>query len=717
MGARTLGKGVSVTGLSNELLELAQARGVATEYWDWRGNHVQVPEETVLAVLAAMDIDASTSSAAAAALEQERTARWRRMLPACVVVTQSEEPTIWVHVDDGAPAEVWIELETGTVRRDLWQVDNGLPPRMVDGQMVGEATFRLPNGLPLGYHTIWARSGDQESSCTLVVSPDWLGLPESLGDSRGWGFAAQLYSVRSEDSWGVGDLVDMTDLAVWSGGTLGADYLLVNPLHAGEPVAPMEPSPYLPKSRRFFNPLYIRVERIPEYAQLSPTDRDAVDRLGAELREGLEESDEIERNPSWTAKRDALRLVHAVRRSAGRDVDYHAFCRREGASLTGFATWNALAEEHGNDFRQWPEELQDPLSAEVAAFAKDHAEVVDFHMWLQWVLDEQLQTAQAKAVGAGMRLGIMHDLAVGVYPGGADAWRLQDTYATGMQVGAPPDAFNQMGQDWGQPPWRPDRLAELGYEPFRDLIAGVLRHAGGVRIDHILGLFRLWWVPVGNSPAVGTYVYYDHEAMIGVLALEAHRAGAVVVGEDLGTVEPSARDYLRKRGILGTSILWFENGSDGRPLPAEKWREYCLASVTTHDLPPSAGYLAGDHVRLRDDLGLLTRTVEEELEADDAAQDAWLSELRVRGLLEPEATEEETVRALHEYLTLTPARLLCVALPDAVGDRRTQNQPGTTDEYPNWRVPLADPAGEPIRLEDVLKSARAASLATVVRDR
>jgi 4-alpha-glucanotransferase len=286
-----------------------------------------------------------------------------------------------------------------------------------------------------------------------------------------------------------------------------------------------------------------------------------------------------------------------------------------------------------------------------------------------------------------------------------------------MQVGAPPDAFNQMGQDWGQPPWRPDRLAEAGYEPFRDLIAGVLRHAGGVRIDHILGLFRLWWVPVGNSPAVGTYVYYDHEAMIGVLALEAHRAGAVVVGEDLGTVEPSARDYLRQRGILGTSILWFENGSDGRPLPAEYWREYCLASVTTHDLPPSAGYLAGDHVRLRDDLGLLTRTVEEELEADDAAQDAWLSELRSRGLLEPEATEEETVRALHEYLTLTPARLLCVALPDAVGDRRTQNQPGTTDEYPNWRVPLADPAGEPIRLENVLKSARAASLASVVRDR
>ncbi len=350
------------------------------------------------------------------------------------------------------------------------------------------------------------------------------------------------------------------------------------------------------------------------------------------------------------------------------------------------------------------------------AFAEEHADLVDFHRWLQWVVDEQLQVAQAKAVGAGMRLGVMHDLAVGVYPGGADAWRLQDAYATGMQVGAPPDPFNQLGQDWGQPPWRPDRLAELAYAPFRDLIAGVLRHAGGVRIDHILGLFRLWWVPVGNSPAEGTYVYYDHRAMVGVLALEAHRAGAVVVGEDLGVVEPSARDYLRERGILGTSILWFENGSDGKPLPAEQWREYCLASVTTHDLPPTAGYLAGEHVKLRDELGLLTRPVAEEMAADEEERGAWLSELRARGLLDGDASVEETVRALHEYLMLTPARLVNVALPDAVGDRRTQNQPGTTDEYPNWRVPLAGPAGEPMLLEDVLRSARARALAAVVRE-
>jgi 4-alpha-glucanotransferase len=233
-------------------------------------------------------------------------------------------------------------------------------------------------------------------------------------------------------------------------------------------------------------------------------------------------------------------------------------------------------------------------------------------------------------------------------------------------------------------------------------------------VDHIIGLFRLWWIPADRPPSEGTYVHYDHEATIGVLALEAQRAGAVVVGEDLGVVEPSARDYLKARGILGTSILWFERDGNGDPLPAERWRELCLASVTTHDLPPTAGYLAGDHVRLRDRLGLLELSVDEELAADTKEREAWLGEVRSRGLLTEGADTEATVRALHHYLTLTPARLLCVALTDAVGDRRTQNQPGTTDEYPNWRVPLSGPDSAPLLLEDVLASTRAARLAAAV---
>jgi 4-alpha-glucanotransferase len=237
-------------------------------------------------------------------------------------------------------------------------------------------------------------------------------------------------------------------------------------------------------------------------------------------------------------------------------------------------------------------------------------------------------------------------------------------------------------------------------------------------VDHVIGLFRLWWIPAGQPPTAGTYVRYDHEALIGILALEAYRAGAIVVGEDLGTVEPWVRRYLRERGILGTSILWFEFEFDsgGGPLRPEWWREYCLASVTTHDLPPTAGYLAGDHIRLRDSLGLLTRPLDEELATDQAGRSAWLDELRRRGLLQQDADVDETIHALHRFLTWTPARLLCASLSDAVGDRRTQNQPGTIDEYPNWRVPLTGPDGKPLWLEDVLRSHRASALAEVIRD-
>ena len=370
-----------------------------------------------------------------------------------------------------------------------------------------------------------------------------------------------------------------------------------------------------------------------------------------------------------------------------------------------------LAEDHGNDAREWPPDYRRFDSPAVQAFARDHADRVDFESWLQWVLDEQLQQAQAKAENAGMSLGVMHDLAVGVHPGGADAWRLQDVYAQGVRVGAPPDPYNQLGQDWSQPPWRPDRLAELGYQPFRDLIGAVLRHAGGVRVDHVIGMFRLWWIPAGRPADEGTYLRYDHTALIGVLALEAHRAGAVVVGEDLGVVAPEARDFLRSRGILGTSILWFEYGADGGPLPAEHWREWCLASVTTHDLPPTAGYLAGDQVRLQHQLGLLEGDLDDELASAREHVEGWLAEVRRRGVLDD---GDDVVEALHRYLALTPARLLCVALGDAVGDRRTQNQPGTTNEYPNWRVPLAGPDGVPISLEEVFASHRARALARTV---
>ena len=709
-----------MTELAPSLVDLAKRFGIATGYADWTGRHVLVPEATLVAVLAALGVPARDEQERNAALTAHLRGYWARRLPPAIVGRAGAPTRFWVHVTHGDPAEVWLQLEDGSTRGGVRQVDNFTPPFDLDGRWIGEASFVLPGDLPLGYHRLYLRSREFETSTAVIVTPDWLGLPEKLGSRRGWGLATQLYSVRSQRSWGVGDLTDLADLALWSATRHGADYVLVNPLHAAAPTIPMEPSPYLPTSRRFVNPLYLRVEAIPEFADLPKRGR--VRKLAADVQERASRRDAIDRDDAWAAKRAALKWLHRVPRSAGRELAYAAFRAREGGALDDFATWCALAEKYGGDWHRWPESLRHPAGAGVAGFVEKNADAVDFHRWLQWQLDEQLAAAQAKAVRAGMALGIMHDLAVGVHPDGADAWALQDALALGVTAGAPPDEFNQLGQDWSQPPWRPDRLDEQEYRPFRALIQAVLRHAGGVRIDHIIGLFRLWWIPAGVPPTQGTYVRYDHEAMIGIVALEAQRAGAVIVGEDLGTVEPWVRDYLLLRGLLGTSILWFELDREGNggPLAAERWREYCLSSVTTHDLPPTAGYLAGDHVRLRDALGLLTRPVEAELESDRAEQAAWMAELRRVGLLDPaldgtEADPEQVVLALYRYLGRTPSRLLGVALTDAVGDRRTQNQPGTTDEYPNWRVPLTGPDGRRIMLEDVFTDRRAANLAEAVR--
>lgn len=704
--------------IPESLGELARRYGVATEYEDWSGKHVDVPESTLVAVLAALGVQAATENERAAAIAAHDREHWLRALPPTIVTRADSESSFWVHVTHGEPAGLWIRLEDGSVRTGLRQLENHTPPYDLGDRLVGEATFELPADLPLGYHRLYLQAGSSEFSTSLIVVPAKLEMPPRLGAKRIWGLATQLYSVASQKSWGVGDLTDLTDLAVWSAAKHGAGYILVNPMHAAAPVAPMEPSPYLPTSRRYVNPLYLRPEAILEFAEVRRRSR--IRRRRVELQDAIRRSELIDRDLAWAAKREVLESVYRVKRSAGRQLAYEAYRAREGRSLDDFAIWCALAERHGPDWHRWPKKYTRPSNPAVAAYAAKHADTVDFHRWLQWQLDDQLATAQSTAMRAGMELGVMHDLAVGVDPNGADAWAMQDVLALGVTAGAPPDEFNQLGQDWSQPPWRPDQLIAKGYEPFRAMVNAVLRHASGVRVDHIIGLFRLWWIPKGAPPTEGTYVHYDHEAMIGILALEAHRAEAVVVGEDLGTVEPWVRDYLARRGLLGTSILWFELDRDdptavGKPLPARRWREFCLSSVTTHDLPPTAGYLAGEHVRLRAELGLLTRPVEEELADDRAEQSAWVDELRRVGLLGERPGVHDTVLALYRYLGRTPSRLLCLSLADAVGEMRTQNQPGTTDEYPNWRVPLGGPEGRRMYLEEVFTDPYAAALCEALR--
>ncbi|WP_326752783.1 4-alpha-glucanotransferase [Streptomyces hirsutus] len=726
---------------SADLSRLAALHGVATSYNPSPDRTVAASATAVTRALAALGVDARTPEAVRAALAAREREQAERLLPPTVVGWGTGRPPALAALPEGT--RLLVRTEQGEPRASA----ENLPPG------VHRVTATAPDG----------RTGEAH----LIVAPPRLPAPPA----RSYGLLVQLYSLLSRRSWGMGDLGDLGELATWAGRTLGAGFVQINPLHAAVPGPPTDPSPYRPSSRRFPDPVHLRIEDIPEFAYVGEGERGVEgegdvegegvagaedlagveddrarqrdprrdprldprrDRLGdllrraAELRETvLDKGALIDRDAVWAVKKAALEaVVDEVPLGPGRLAAYRDFLADQGRALEDHATWCALTEVHGPDWHTWPAPLRDPRSPGTARARHELAARVDFHSRLAWLTDTQLTAAQRAAREAGMPLGIIHDLAVGVHPGGSDAWAQQDVLAAGMSVGAPPDAFNARGQDWGLPPWRPDRLAACGYAPFRALLQALLRYAGALRIDHVMGLFRLWWVPQGQPPTEGTYVRYDAEAMLAVLVLEASRAGAVVIGEDLGTVEPGVRETLRERGVYGTSVLWFERDWEGdrRPLPPETWRADCLATVTTHDLPPTASRLTGEHVELRDGLGLLTRPLAEEHAEAVADTAEWLDLLTGLGLLHGHGTsgtatteEEARIQAVHRYLLRTPARMIGVWLPDGVGDRRPQNLPGTWDQYPNWRLPIADAQGRPITLEELTASPRLRALLDVVR--
>jgi len=657
------------------LESLAAAHGVATSYVDFADRPTEVAPAAIVAALAALGVDAASDEAVDAALAEVSAAPWRRLLPPSVVLRGLPGEVV-LHAAEGVAVTLEVELEDGS-RRSV-PVDGPVSARR-DGRV--RWTVPLAD-LPLGWHRLRATAAEVSGEAVLLVAPRRIELPAGL--TRTWGWMVQLYSLRSAASWAMGDYADLRAVLEASAAD-GAGVVLLNPLHAETPVAPINPSPYSPSSRRFRSAVYLHIEDIPEYAAAPAAVRAAVDAL-----KPSPEPDRIPRDPVWRAKLAALELLWPLRREA----ELAAWRAVQGRPLEDFALFCALAEQHGAPWQSWPADLRRPDGEGIEPARARHAERVGFWCWVQLLVDEQLA-----GLGRDLVVGVIHDLAVGVDAGGADAWALQDALALNTTVGAPPDSFNQQGQDWGLPPWRPDRLAELGYLPFRDVVRGVLRHAGGLRIDHIMGLFRLWWVPAGATAAAGTYVSYDADAMLAVLALEASRAGALVVGEDLGTVEDRVRTGLAEAGVLGSSVLWFET-DDGAFLPPEQWRELSLATVTTHDLPTAAGFLAEEHVRVRDELGQLGLPVGEERERVRTERAALLDRLRDSGLLE--AHGGDVVLAMHAMLTASPSRLVLAAFGDAARDLRQPNLPGTVDDYPNWRLPVADGSGRPLGLEELL---------------
>ena len=701
----------------DELRRVADANGVATGFWDWYGNWVGVSASTLLKVLGALGLPLDESSTVGDVHEAQRLTEereWRRTLPPTIVARQGGGYMFPVHVPDGSWVNVQWVLEDGR-KGPCDQVDRYVAPRMIDGELVGRATFDVPHWLPLGWHRLVATvEGGHVESATLIIVPNTLSLPLLESSRRVWGVNAQLYSTRSASSWGIGDAADLADLAAVCADK-GADFLLVNPVHASQPVSPLETSPYLPVSRRWLNPIYIRPESIEEYASLPQASRVTIEQLRDETRQFATRDDLIDRDCSWEAKSKALEIIFAAPRSYHRQSQLDRFIERGGSELSNYALWCALVEREGTI--ELPEDLARSSAPRVELERLELADRVDFYQWCQWVAAQQLEHAQHVAREVGMEIGIMADLAVGVHPYGSEQWSRPELFASGMSVGAPPDVYSQQGQNWSQPPWSPRSLAESGYLPLRDMVRAALANAGAVRIDHILGMFRLWWIPDGGAATEGTYVYYDHEAMMGVILLEAQRAGAVVIGEDLGVVEPWVRDYLRERGVLGTSVVWFEKEGGGWPLRPEHYRDRALAAVNIHDLPPTLGYIRGIQTTLRSELGLLTDDIETVRAGDRLELEQMGARLHEYGCIDgAEPSEREIVEGLYRYVAKTPSKLVVASLVDAVGDVRPQNMPGTgADLYPNWCVPLCDSDGEEVAIEDLPTDERLTSLFALLR--
>jgi 4-alpha-glucanotransferase len=639
-----------------ELRRTAQARGIATSFTDAGGRFYQVSEATLEAVLAAMG-----------------PAPDRRDWPPVVVARQG-----WRHPwrpPTGEPAT--LELASGEERP--------LPAE-------------LPGDLPAGRHRVTGRGG----ATTLVVAPGRCHLPAALeAGGRAWGWAAQLYAVRSRASWGIGDLGDLAGLLAATA-PLGAGFALLNPLHAA---SPGEPSPYNPSTRVFRNPLYLRVEAVPELAALAGADRARVEALACEGLD-LNARDRIDRLATYRLKDEALRLAYATldrlpERRAGL-----AAHRAATPNLERFATFCAIQHVEGRDWRDWPAAFRHPGRPEVTAFAVRHAAEVGYHAWLQWLLDEQLAAAPGAAPG---QLGVVNDLAIGFAPDGFDAWSFQDELAAGMTVGAPPDPLGPHGQAWGLPAFVPDRLATGGYGPFAQTIRAGMAHAAGLRIDHVMGLFRLFWIPEGAEPAEGTYVRYPADDLLGVLALESVAAEALVVGEDLGTVEHGVRERLAAEGVLSYRLAWFEHGPGGGRRRAADYPRLALAATTTHDLPTVAGFFSGSDLAHLVEIGAVPGG---DGQADQEAQrDSLCRLLEDEGLLEPgERGVEALVAALYGFLARTPAMLVAATLEDALEAHDRPNVPGTIDERPNWSLPL------PVSLDELAADPRVGRLAGILSE-
>jgi 4-alpha-glucanotransferase len=696
--------------LDSLLDQLARQRGIGDAYHNYRGELLPIGRHTKTAILAAMGYATTDAHALEHELHADAVRYMGQLLPPVVVLhPRRTSVTVAVPADqlDGslhwkitldAGNEVSGEVHAGSMQEH--------ERRELDGRWHTRRELHLPADLPHGYHTLRVSLDcGVTAHSALVVAPQQSFEPRALREgARLWGVAVQLYTLRSPQNWGMGDFSDLAAVVRECAGQ-GAGFIGLNPLHALIPGNPWQFSPYSASSRHFLNVMYIAVEQVPEFARCDAA-RSHVNSAGfqAELAR-LRGTSAVDYPGVANAKLPVLRLLYAQfqrERAAGKDArseQFAAYRAERGESLHLHALHDALDERmRAEDAARWgwpvwPEQYRDPANPAVQAFARANADLVEFYAWLQWVADVQLGDAQTLARELGMPIGLYGDYAVGVNPSGSETWSDQALYRKGAGVGAPPDALALKGQDWGLPPQDPNVLLAEQYRPFRNLIAANMRHFGALRLDHVMALFRQWWVPAGLGSTDGGYVHYPLDDLMSVLALESERHNCLVVGEDLGTVPPEMSHAMDERAVYSYRVLLFEKRADGSFIPPRDYPRRAIATITTHDLPTLLGYWSASDIELRRGLSLYPsdemrlQVLEERVRDRHALLAALAAEgLQVNGCDgSPHSYSAQLSRAIHVFLARTASALVVLQAEDLLGMADPVNVPGTSDEHANWQ--------------------------------
>jgi len=685
---------------------------IEPEFWDIWGNH-HVPDPAVKqAILRSLGVACDSTSQLRQALEARSLQQWGHPLPMCLVVSGETPLSLPLRVPlelSGHKLHLTVISEIGAETNKSVDLA-GLPQSgetTIASRRYVEKTYPWPNGpLPLGYYRVrTAMEGQAHHESRLIVAPDRAWLPHALeAGGRLAGVAVSLYGVRSQRNWGCGDFTDLEHLLSWLKEDLHGSFLALNPLHAIENRQPYNTSPYLPNSALFRNPLYIDVERVAEFPSSSIAQKLAASESVRRRLTELRDAPFVEYERVWRLKRFFLQLVFREflrHPDSARAQSFQHFVQEQGSRLDGFATYCALWDHLHRRNRDlwvwpdWPQPYQDPTSPEVAAFQQQHSRQILFHKFLQWLIDEQLQAVQDKSDSLGLPIGLYHDMALATDKCGADLWAYRPFFVSGCRVGSPPDGFAPDGQDWAFPPPNTVQHHDDGYRLFIDTIRANSRQGGALRIDHVMRLFRLYWIPDGMTAKHGAYVQDSYKDLLRILALESVRGKFLIVGEDLGTVTDHVREALEQARILSYKVFYFEKDNSGGFYRPEEYARQSLVASTTHDLPTLAGFWTGRDIEARRDAGLSDEQACSRQHAERAADKQqmldMLHDLRLLPDWFPKTVNQvpELAGELHNaiigFLVQTPSMLMVLNQEDLTKETEQQNLPASTWQYPNWR--------------------------------